>query len=237
MNHLNEKQKTDQVPVEELLLCMSMREDIPNEANKAFADFYERYKSYLWQVCNMKYQEYFLVKSEIPEAVMNNTFYRLYKNAGDLLHIEQAPTAKDKDNILKSWLGKTASREMKKLTDEKKVFDNIHELKDDFSTFDEQNYRLQKEEDDMEIPDSTEAQILKKVLSEMTPRDLEILLTYYEFQMDIQGEGHKKLPAVEIERLCNKYHILSDYLRQIKHRTFLKIQYRIAQELSRTQPE
>lgn len=230
MNHLNEKQKTDQVPVEELLLCMSMRNEIPAEANKAFGDFYERYKPYLWLVCDRACRKYARLNSELPEAVFNNTFLLIYENAGSLLHIEQAPSTKDKDNIIKSWLNRTAFREMIKLVDARKVFTGIHKLEDDFSTFDEQIYPLQREGDDTEIPTSAEEQILKKVMSEMTPRDQDILLTYYEFQMDIQEDGHKKLPAVEIERLCNQYHILPDYLRQIKHRTFLKVKNRITEE-------
>jgi RNA polymerase sigma factor (sigma-70 family) len=66
-----------------------------------------------------------------------------------------------------------------------------------------------------------EKRILREVLSELSERDRDVLIAYYnEYDPEIKNQ---KLSKEAIKELCESYNITPDNIRQIKLRTFKKV--------------
>jgi DNA-directed RNA polymerase specialized sigma24 family protein len=257
----NPKNKKIIRPLEELMLEMSLKDDERETALKAFNETIRRFQAYLLTTGRRALFRNNTYDPADLDALVNNTFLHLYNNAENLLHIEALETEAKKESVIKSWLGTVAGREAAKINgalDEyykKIVVKDFTErnrepgINDDvedepvpekikIETFDEEKGKLSVEEINLVIDDdegeslSTDEMIVfTEVLNECTPREQEIILTYYDYL-----EGRKHLPHEESQRLCNKFGILPDNLNHIKNRTFKKLKSECLRRIAMRNP-
>jgi hypothetical protein len=235
-------------PLEDLMLEMSLKKEDRDTALRAFNEILERFENYLINAGRKALRRNNTYDPTDLKALVNNTFLHLFNNAENLLHIEDLKTETKKENLIKSWLGTVAGREAAKINGELDVYCKKIVLKDfadrdkeagendddedepvpeiiKIDTYDDEGECLSSEaiklvidQDEGESLSTEEMTILTEVLNECTPREQEIILTYYEYL-----DGRKHLPHEEIQRLCSKFGILTDNLNHIKDRTFKKI--------------
>lgn len=194
----------------ELFLSMAMKEDDSQVAEKAFAEFYNRYKNYLYTVVLNACKAWEMYGDDLVQSVHQNTFLTVYEKAEDFLQIEEAPI-EQQEKLMKSWLATIAKNEMyqllRGLRDEKENMD----YQDDITLFEssDEEHEVQKSEDFL---------LAEKALDSLSEKNRNILVTYLMFE-----DGNKKLPSEEIQRLAEIWEVLPDSLRQIKKRSLEKV--------------
>ena len=195
----------------DLFLSMALKEGDRQEAEKAFAEFYNRYKNYLYTVVRNACKSWIMYGDELIEEVHRNTFLTVYEKAESFLLIEDAPFERQ-EKRMKSWLGKIAQTEMFKLLrllkDEKEKIEYYDDL-----TF------LENSDEEIKPQKSEDFLLAEKALKTLSERDRNILVTYLMFE-----DGNKKLPSNEIQRLAEMWDVLPDNMRQIKKRSMTKAQ-------------
>lgn len=195
----------------DLFLSMALKEDNRSDAEKAFAEFYNRYKNYLYTVVRNACKSWEMYGDELIQAVHQNTFLTVFEKSEDFLLIDNIPFERQ-EKRMKSWLGKIARIEMFKLLRElKDEKDNI-EYHDDL-TF------LENSDDEIKPQKSEEFLLAEKALNTLNERDRNILVTYLMYE-----DGNKKLPSIEIQRLADMWDVLPDNMRQIKKRSLEKVE-------------
>ena len=194
----------------DLFLSMALKEDNRRDAEKAFAELYNRYKNYLYTVVRNACKSWEMYGDELIQGVHQNTFLMVYEKAESFLRIEEVPV-KRQEKRMKSWLGRIAEREMYKV---------LRELKDEKEKIDYHDDLTFLENSDEEIkPQKSEYFLLaEKALNTLSERDRNILVTYLMFE-----DGNKKLPSNEIQRLAEMWNVLPDNMRQIKKRSLEKV--------------
>ena len=194
----------------DLFLSMAMKEDDRQEAERAFTEFYDCYKNYLFTVVKNVCQSWETYGDELIQAVHENTFLTVYEKAESFMIIEDLPFERQ-ELRMKAWLGKIAYREMllllRKFKDEKERID----YHDDLSFLEQR-----EEEENSQV--NEEILLVEKALKTLSDRDRHILITYMMFE-----DGNKQLPKPEIQRLAEIWDVLPDNMRQIKKRSIAKI--------------
>jgi RNA polymerase sigma factor (sigma-70 family) len=189
---------------------MAMKEDNRQDAEKAFSEFYNRYKNYLYTVARKACKSWEKYGEDLVQSVHENTFLKVFERAESFLFIDDFPIERQ-EKRLKSWLGSIAHREMFLLLRQFKEEKEKIEYHNDLSF-------LEDSEEDI-IPEKSETFLLaEKALNSLSERDRNILVTYLLFQVD-----NKNLPSNEIERLAEMWGVLPDNLRQIKKRSLAKV--------------
>lgn len=231
---INPKNKNKKLarPLVDLLLEISMQADDSEKAVKAFDEIINRFQNYLEYACRRALFQYREHDESDLKTLLNNTFLQLYKKAEQLLHIDSLKTENEKEAVVKKWLGIVAGHEAARMNKASKEYYKSANLTD-FNTYtkstgnngnedDEDQdpvlYRIADSDDETESLTTDEKIIFTEVLNECTPREREIILTYYEFL-----DGRKHLPPDEVNRLCSMFNILPDNLNHIKYRTFKRI--------------
>jgi RNA polymerase sigma factor (sigma-70 family) len=194
----------------ELFLLMAMKEDNLQEAEKAFSEFYTRYKDYLYTVAKKVCKSWEMYGEELIQEVHQNTFLAVYEKAESFIKIEEIPFERQEVR-LKAWLGTIAKNEMLQLLRERK------EDKGKTTYLPDLSYFNNKENEDT-LPKSENILLVEKALSSLKERDRDILFTYLMFE-----DGNKKLPRDEIQRLADLWDVLPDNMRQIKKRSLDKV--------------
>lgn len=194
----------------ELFLSMAMKEDDRQEAEKAFAVFYNLYKNYLYTVVRNACKPWTMYGEELIQAVHENTFLTVFEKAEDFMLIEDIPFERQ-EKRMKSWLGKIAHREMLQLLRQFKKDKEKIEYHDDL-TF------LENSDEEIKPQKSKDFLLAEKALNTLSERDRNIFVTYLMFEDD-----NKKLPSSEIQRLAEMWDVLPDNMRQIKKRSLEKM--------------
>ena len=192
-----------------LFLAMAMKEDDQAEAEKAFSEFYYRYKDYLHTVIRKVCSSWKMYGEELIESVFQNTFLTVFEKAELFIIIDELEFEKQEIRM-KAWLGEIAKNEMNMLLRKMKDEKDKLEYTDDFS-FGFKNV-------DEPITYSEDYLLAEKAISSLSERDRDILVTYLIYE-----DGNKKLPREEIQRLANLWNVLPDNLRQIRKRSFDKM--------------
>jgi RNA polymerase sigma factor (sigma-70 family) len=194
----------------ELFLLMAMKDDDRQEAEKAFAAFYNCYKNYLYTVVKNACKSWEMYGDELIQAVHENTFLKVYEKADSFMMIENIAFERQ-EMRMKSWLGKIAHKEMLLL---------LRQFKDEKEKIEYHNDLTFLENPDEEVNPQTAEEILlaEKALRTLSERDRNILVTYLMFE-----EGNKQLPRTEIQRLADMWDVLPDNMRQIKKRSLAKV--------------
>lgn len=198
-------------PLAELFLSMAMKDDNPQEADKAFSEFYSQYKDFLYTVIKNVCRSWKMYGDELIETVFNNTFLAVYFKAEQFIVIEDIPLDRQ-DKRIKAWLGQIAKNEMLQLLRDLKVEKDKIDYTDDFSF-------VKYEDSDSENYESENYLLAEKALNTLSERDRNILVTYLMFQ-----DGNKKLPSNEIDRLADMWSVHPDNMRQIKKRSLKKVE-------------
>lgn len=193
----------------DLFLSMALKEDNRSDAEKAFAEFYNRYKNYLYTVVRNACKSWEMYGDELIQAVHQNTFLTVFEKAEDFLLIEDIPFERQ-EKRMKSWLGKIARIEMLKLLRE------LKEEKDNIEYHDDLTF-LENSDEEIEPQKSEDFLLAEKALNSLNERDRNILVTYLMFEY-----GNKKLPSSEIQNLADMWDVLPDNMRQIKKRSLEK---------------
>ncbi len=194
----------------DLFLKMSLKEDNRQEANKAFAIFYNLYKNYLYTVIRNACEPWTMYGEELIQAVHENTFLIVFEKAEEFLIIEDIPFERQ-EKRMKSWISKIARNEMFKLLRE------LKDEKDNIEYHDDLIF-LEKPDEETEPQKSEDFLLAEKALNSLSERNRNILVTYLMFE-----DGNKKLPSSEIKRLAEMWGVLPDNLRQIKKRSLEKV--------------
>jgi RNA polymerase sigma factor (sigma-70 family) len=193
----------------DLFLSMALKEDNRPDAEKAFAEFYNRYKNYLYTVIRNACKSWEMYGDELIQAVHQNTFLTVFEKSEDFLLIEDIPFERQ-EKRMKSWLGKIAHREMLQLLRQFKKDKEKIEYHDDLIFLDNSDEEIKPQK-------SEEFLLAEKALQTLSERDRNILVTYLMFE-----DGSKKLPSDEIQRLADMWDVLPDNMRQIKKRSLAK---------------
>jgi len=194
----------------DMFLSMAMKDDDRQEAERAFAGFYNRYKNYLYTVVRNACKSWEMYGDELVQAVHENAFLNVYEKADSFMMIEDIAFARQ-ELRMKSWLSVIAHREMMLLLRQFK------EEKEKIDYHDDMTFLEQTEELDSSKP-TKEILLIEKALRTLSERDRHILITYMMFE-----EGNKQLPKSEIERLAEMWNVLPDNMRQIKKRSLAKV--------------
>jgi hypothetical protein len=261
-NNPKNKLKKNSRPLEDLMLEMSLKDDDRETALKAFDEIIDRFGGYLRMAGRKALLRNSTYDPADLNALVNNTLLHLYNNAENLLHIEAVETENKKEALIKSWLGTVAGREAAKINGGLDDYYKKIKLKDfadrdkepgendddedeplpekiKIETYDDEGECLSSEEiklaideDEGESLTSEEMKVFNEVFNECTPREQEIILTYYDYL-----DGCKHLPREEIKRLCKKFDILPDNLNHIKDRTFKKIKQKSLERMRIKNPD
>ncbi len=193
----------------DLFLSMALKEDNRQGADKAFTEFYNRYKNYLYTVVLNACKSWVMYGDELIQAVHQNTFLTVFEKSENFLLIEEIPFERQ-EKRMKSWLGKIAKTEMFKLLRELKEEKEKIEYYDDLTS-------LENSDEEIKTQKSENFLLAEKALNSLSERDRNILVTYLMFEGD-----NKKLPSDEIKRLADMWNVLPDNMRQIKERSLEK---------------
>lgn len=200
------------------------------DSEKAFDVFYKRYK-------NDFYRLLFRISSDerVKKELFNETMERAYYKA-HTFKVENNKIVKNQRGKTLAWLGKIARNiYIQTFRDnEKEVKAEVNE--DLLETVSENgiiskaelNSKIRESEDNFfDIKNSatnsisSEKKILQKVLLELSERDRDILLAYYdEYDPRIK---HQKLSRGKIKELSQRYNITPDYIRTLKGRIFKNV--------------
>ncbi len=195
----------------DLFLSMAMKEDNPQAGEKAYNDFYYRYKNYLYTIIKKACKSWEMYGNDLVEATFENTLLTVYAKAESFIVIERIPI-ENQERRMKAWLGKIANNEMLKLLrDSRTEKDKVEYIED--LTFFEDIY------EDIEVPKSQDILLAERALNSLSERERDILVTYLMFQ-----DGNKQLPRDEIQKLSDIWNVHSDNLRQIKKRAMSKLE-------------
>lgn len=194
----------------DLFLSMAMKDDDRQEAERAFARFYDCYKNYLFTVVRNACKSWEKYGEELVQAVHENTFLKVFEKADSFMIIEDLPFERQ-ELRMKSWLGTIAHREMLQLLRDFKDEKDKHDYFEDLSFLDEP-----QEENNSQT--SEEILLVEKALKTLSDRDRHILITYIMFE-----DGNKQLPKPELQRLSEIWGVLPDNMRQIKKRSIAKV--------------
>lgn len=204
------KQLTKDV-LADLFLRMSMKDE-KKEAEKAFIEFYHRYKNYIYTVIRKACESWKQYGKDLIQSTFSNVLLIVYKKADSFIMIENVEISRQ-ELRLKAWLGKIIQIEILKLLKLERTNDEMIEFTDKLLEYDD------KVEKKSNIPISYNMSRLEDALATLSEREKDILMTYFAY-----SEGNKKLPREELQRLAKRWDILPDNMRQIKRRSLKKIE-------------
>lgn len=195
----------------DLFLAMAMKEEDRQNAEKAFTEFYNRYKSFLFTVIKKACKSWEMYGDELIETVFENTFLTVFDKAETFLKLDGIPFERQ-EKRMKAWLSQIAKNEMLQLLRQYRIDKDKVEFTDDLSF-------VERMEDETEEIISNDILLAEKALQTLNERDRNILVTYLMYE-----DGNKKLPSSEIQKLADMWGVLPDNMRQIKKRSLAKLE-------------
>jgi RNA polymerase sigma factor (sigma-70 family) len=195
----------------DLFLAMAMKEEDRQNAEKAFTEFYNRYKNFLFTVIKKACKSWEMYGEELIETVFENTFLTVFDKAETFLKLDDIPFERQ-EKRMKSWLSQIAKNEMLQLLRQYKIDKDKIEYADDLSF-------IERIESETEEIISDDILLAEKALQTLNERDRNILVTYLMYE-----DGNKKLPSIEIQKLADMWGVLPDNMRQIKKRSLAKLE-------------
>lgn len=195
----------------DLFLAMAMKEEDRQNAEKAFTEFYNRYKSFLFTVIKKACKSWEMYGDELIETVFENTFLTVFDKAETFLKLDDIPFERQ-EKRMKAWLSQIAKNEMLQLLRQYRIDKDKVVFTDDLSF-------VEQMEDETEEIISDDILLAEKALQTLNERDRNILVTYLMYE-----DGNKKLPSSEIQKLADIWGVLPDNMRQIKKRSLAKLE-------------
>ncbi|MCK9208106.1 MAG: sigma-70 family RNA polymerase sigma factor [Salinivirgaceae bacterium] len=195
----------------DLFLAMAMKEEDRQNAEKAFTELYNRYKSFLFTVIKKACKSWEMYGDELIETVFENTFLTVFDKAETFLKLDDISFERQ-EKRMKAWLSQIAKNEMLQLLRQYRIDKDKIVFTDDLSFIE----RIENET--VEII-SDDILLAEKALQTLNERDRNVLVTYLMYE-----DGNKKLPSSEIQKLADMWGILPDNMRQIKKRSLAKLE-------------
>ena len=195
----------------DLFLAMAMKEEDRQNAEKAFTEFYNQYKSFLFTVIKKACKSWEMYGDELIETVFENTFLTVFDKAETFLKLDDIPFERQ-EKRMKAWLSQIAKNEMLQLLRQYRIDKDKVVFTDDLSF-------VEQMEDETEEIISDDILLAEKALQTLNERDRNILVTYLMYE-----DGNKKLPSSEIQKLADMWGVLPDNMRQIKKRSLAKLE-------------
>lgn len=195
----------------DLFLAMAMKEEDRQNAEKAFTEFYNQYKSFLFTVIKKACKSWEMYGDELIETVFENTFLTVFDKAETFLKLDDIPFERQ-EKRMKAWLSQIAKNEMLQLLRQYRIDKDKVVFTDDLSF-------VEQMEDETEEIISDDILLAEKALQTLNERDRNILVTYLMYE-----DGNKKLPSSEIQKLADIWGVLPDNMRQIKKRSLAKLE-------------
>ncbi|MDY0104570.1 MAG: hypothetical protein RBS07_16680 [Lentimicrobium sp.] len=205
-------------PLEDLLLRISWQVEDKHEAQKAFAELYNRYSRYVGYICSTctvnKNTDF-----EMHKIMVNKVFIKVFLNAEKLLNFKKGSEEKEKDLMFKAWLGRAATWEFTSILRDKKKGEIIV----DFSTGEKKPPVFVSYEEIMmqaESCEETEPFVSKEraqldlAWAQMPEKNRDITLTYLQLE-DERG----RIPTDISKNLAKLHGVLPETLNKIKTRT------------------
>jgi RNA polymerase sigma factor (sigma-70 family) len=195
----------------DLFLSMAMKDDDRQNAEKAFTEFYNRYKRFIYTVIKKACKPWEMYGQELIDTVFESTFLNVYEKAEIFMIVDEIPFERQ-ERRLKSWLSQVAKNEMLQLLRQYRIDKDKIEYSDDLSF-------IEIIDSETEEIKSDDILLAEKALQTLSERDRNILVTYLMYE-----NGNKKLPSIEIQKLADMWGVLPDNLRQIKKRSLAKLE-------------
>ena len=195
----------------DLFLAMAMKDEDRQNAEKAFTEFYNQYKSFLFTVIKKACKSWEMYGDELIETVFENTFLTVFDKAETFLKLDDIPFERQ-EKRMKAWLSQIAKNEMLQLLRQYRIDKDKVVFTDDLSF-------VEQMEDETEEIISDDILLAEKALQTLNERDRNILVTYLMYE-----DGNKKLPSSEIQKLADMWGVLPDNMRQIKKRSLAKLE-------------
>lgn len=201
-------------PSEDLLVIISMQEDEPEAAQRAFNEFHRRFKNYVWNLAVILSRKIHDPNQEsIAHNIFNDSFLDVFHNYAKEGYFDPGQ-CDDLDKGIKAWLGGIARNHFLRMIDAVKVASRVSYL----DVFPERPFFDPGNLNEAETIDSIPMAALNRALQKLSDRDREILL------IAVQFEEEGRLPKEFKRILCEKYSLSPDSLRQIKKRAKEKIE-------------
>lgn len=216
---MNRNENLEKTSNELLLLYISDIKDSPVLGEKAFLEFYKRYKDIVWGACNSICDR--LIETKGIEDLSQEVFTTVYERAETF---KTSGCKNDEDIVkrIKSWLFSIAlnqyrdwiRQEDKKLTKE--------ELAKFYLPRTELNHESL-------VKRSEESKIFDEAWNELDPREQNILRTTYLYYDP--NKDNNRLPSHIVEDLASYHGTNKPYIRKIRQRALTKLE-KACQELT-----
>lgn len=154
----------------DLFLAMAMKEEDRQNAEKAFTEFYNQYKSFLFTVIKKACKSWEMYGDELIETVFENTFLTVFDKAETFLKLDDIPFERQ-EKRMKAWLSQIAKNEMLQLLRQYRIDKDKVVFTDDLSF-------VEQMEDETEEIISDDILLAEKALQTLNERDRNILVTY-----------------------------------------------------------
>jgi RNA polymerase sigma factor (sigma-70 family) len=188
-------------------------------AEQAFAEFYQRHRSYIYHVA-CKVADGILDDGEKLDLVQD-TFIRAFERASTF-HGHDLVDEVQERRWARAWLGKIANNIMiDKLRKKRGVL---------LLNYDDDNVRWEVEQIKLlaPIPKSPKLRLLQEALEQLTPKEQMILrLAALNF---IPGDEQLRIPRADLNDLARTYNVSKGTIRQIKRRAIEKIRKYVAEK-------
>jgi hypothetical protein len=204
---------------DDLLVFMSMYKEDPETAEKAFNEFYKRYKGIVYPVVYKFCAECTKNVDELAKIIFNNAFFNAYQYAGSFSAKGETKQEVIKKRII-GWMVQIVRTEIK-------------------NQFSSQYDREKEQEAYAAMSKSAAAPSLRPSPKEIVvtrafeqipkDRDREIFYTYWFFYEETPGGNAKRLPDDVYENLARRYNTTRENIRQIISRCKKLVKDYIAQ--------
>jgi RNA polymerase sigma factor (sigma-70 family) len=192
----------------------------PFQVEKAFNEFYQRYKNFVFKVCQ-KVCSGFIEGEVLAKDIFQHTFIKVHQKGYTFKPKGLCPQTNISGDI-KAWLSRIAKNELinylRKNPDEKSLG---HKNKIEPQEADAIN-AIQESEENIPIQTaSIKMDILNKGLNLLSPSEKNVLMTYMTYYDPRDPNRH--LPDDVLKNLCMTMNIKSGSIRQIKRRAIKKL--------------
>jgi RNA polymerase sigma factor (sigma-70 family) len=195
----------------ELFELMKNHESNEENAKLAWEEFYLRYARYLWNCC-LRQCKSVPDGNSVALDIFQSTMRKVYDKAGKF----------DSNGSLgvKAWLSKVAQNEFRDYYKKYHLhFTNDEPEKD---VIDEVEVYEDSIDDSLaEKVETIQFSHLTQLLSKLNEKEYDVLITYMSYHQIDKPLAH--LPDPEMDRLCKKYTIKSEAVRQIRLRAMKKL--------------
>ena len=194
---------------EDLLVIISM-DDVGEDRELAFNEFYRRYAPFTWSYISQIGRH--TLSEEECQDIFDRTFVNVFSYCGSFDTQGETDPAIIRKKI-RGWLARIVKTEVKNYLSEgrhipQQAIDNYQKMVE--STLSKSTTTYPK-------------QILQEALAQLSERDQHVFLTYWQFYEPGQASQARNLPYDVLDELCQRYQTSKANIRQIIHRSFEKV--------------